>query len=181
MSAEPLSTPAGREGEFTHAPAYIVGGRRPTAGRWSWSRIGLRSAALGYLALLLVLPLAMVLWETFQDGPGLFWEALTRPAALHALWLTLIIAAVAVPANTIFGITCALALVRSTLPGRSTLNTIIDLPFTISPVVVGLALIVVYGQTGWLGPWLAERGIQMIFALPGMILATVFVSLPFVV
>jgi sulfate transport system permease protein len=145
------------------------------------AKLGLRSAALGYLALLLVLPLGMVLWQTFQDGPALFWEALTRPAALHALWLTLVIAAIAVPANTVFGIACALALVRSTLPGRSLLNTVIDLPFTISPVVVGLALIVVYGQTGWLGPALAEQEIQVIFALPGMILATIFVSLPFVV
>jgi sulfate transport system permease protein len=109
------------------------------------------------------------------------WQAVTTSDALHAFWLTLLIAAIAVPLNTVFGIACAVVLVRQRFPGRRLLDAVIDLPFAISPVVIGLALILVYGQAGWLGSWLAERGVQVIFSLPGMVLATVFVSLPYVV
>ena len=109
------------------------------------------------------------------------WEAVTTPDALHAFWLTLLIAGIAVPLNTLFGIACAVVLVRQRFGGRRLLDAIIDLPFAISPVVIGLALILVYGQAGWLGGWFAERGLQVIFSLPGMVLATVFVSLPYVV
>jgi sulfate transport system permease protein len=108
------------------------------------------------------------------------WQAVTTPDALHAFWLSLLIAAIAVPLNTVCGIACAVVLVRQRFPGRRLLDAVIDLPFAISPVVIGLALILVYGQAGWLGSWLAERGIQVIFSLPGMVLATVFVSLPYV-
>ena len=106
---------------------------------------------------------------------------MTTPDALHALWLSLLIAGIAVPLNTLFGIACAVVLVRQRFPGRRLLDAVIDLPFAISPVVIGLALILVYGQAGWLGSWLADRGLQVIFSLPGMVLATVFVSLPYVV
>ncbi len=145
------------------------------------ARRTLRGLALGYLLALLVLPVGMVFARAFADGLGPVWAALSRPETLHALWLTLAIAAVAVPANTVFGVLCALALVRHDFPGKSIVNAIVDVPFTISPVVVGLALILVYGQDGWVGSWLAQRGIQVIFALPGMILATIFISIPFVV
>jgi sulfate transport system permease protein len=145
------------------------------------ARYGLRFAALGYLVLLLVLPVGLVFYRTFQNGLGPFWEALTDSEFLHALWLTLLIALIAVPLNTVFGVACALVLVRQRFRGKALLNAFIDLPFALSPVVVGLALFLVYARTGWFGPWLGAHGIQVVFALPAMVLATIFVSLPFVV
>jgi sulfate transport system permease protein len=145
------------------------------------ARLGLRFAALGYLAMLLVLPIGLVFWRTFEHGLGPVVDAATTPEALHALWLTVLIAAIAVPANTIFGVVCALVIVRGRFQGKTLLNAFIDLPFALSPVVVGLALFLVYARTGWVGGWLVDNGIQVIFALPGMVLATIFVSLPFVV
>jgi sulfate transport system permease protein len=145
------------------------------------ARYGLRFAALGYLTLLLVLPVGLVFFRTFQNGLGPFWNALTDPDFLHALWLTLLIALIAVPLNTIFGVACALVLVRQRFRGKAVLNAFVDLPFALSPVVVGLALFLVYARTGWFGPWLGAHGIQIVFALPAMVLATIFVSLPFVV
>jgi sulfate transport system permease protein len=145
------------------------------------ARLGLRLAALGYLALLLVLPLGMVFWRTFQHGLGPVWDAMTAPNSVHALWLTVLIALIAVPANTVFGVVCALVIVRGRPRGKTLLNALVDLPFALSPVVVGLSLYLVYARTGWLGGWLVDHGIAVIFALPGMILATIFVSLPFVV
>jgi sulfate transport system permease protein len=145
------------------------------------ARLLLRSVALGYLALVLVLPVAAVVWRACAGGTGLLWQAVSAPDALHAFWLTVLIAAVAVPLNTLFGVACAVVLVRHRFPGRRLLDAVIDLPFAISPVVIGLALVLVYGQDGWLGGWLAERGVQVIFSLPGMVLATVFVTLPYVV
>jgi sulfate/thiosulfate transport system permease protein len=145
------------------------------------ARYGLRFAALGYLLLLLVLPVGLVFFRTFEHGLGPFWTAVTDPDFLHALWLTLLIAFIAVPLNTIFGVACALVLVRQRFRGKAVLNALIDLPFALSPVVVGLALFLVYARTGWFGPWLDAHGIQIVFALPAMVLATIFVSLPFVV
>jgi sulfate transport system permease protein len=145
------------------------------------ARYGLRAAALGYLTLLLVLPVGLVFYRTFQHGFGPFWNALTDPDFLHALWLTILVALIAVPLNTIFGVVCALVLVRQRFRGKAVLNAFIDLPFALSPVVVGLALFLVYARTGWFGPWLGAHGIQIVFALPAMVLATIFVSLPFVV
>jgi sulfate transport system permease protein len=144
-------------------------------------RLLLRSAALGYLALVLVLPVGAVVWRAFAGGAAQVWQAVTAPDALHAFWLTVLIAAIAVPLNTLFGVACAVVLVRHRFPGKRLLDAVIDLPFAISPVVIGLALILVYGQDGWLGGWLASRGVQVIFSLPGMVIATVFVSLPYVV
>jgi sulfate transport system permease protein len=145
------------------------------------SRLGLRFAALGYLAVLLALPVGMVFYRTFEQGLAPAWDAVTTPEAQHAFWLTVTMVAVAVPANTVFGVGTALLLVRRRLPGRSLLSALVDLPFAVSPVVIGLALILVYGQSGWFGGWLADHGIRVIFSTPGMILATIFVSLPFVV
>jgi sulfate transport system permease protein len=145
------------------------------------ARYGLRVAALGYLTLLLVLPVGLVFFRTFENGLGPVWNALTDPDFLHALWLTLLIALIAVPLNTIFGVACALVLVRQRFRGKAVLNAFVDLPFALSPVVVGLALFLVYARTGWFGPWLGAHGIQIVFALPAMVLATIFVSLPFVV
>jgi sulfate transport system permease protein len=145
------------------------------------SRYLLRFAALGYLVALLVVPVGIVARRAFQDGLDAFWAAITTPEALHALWLTILIALIAVPANTIFGIFCALAIVRRRFPGHGLVNSVVDLPLALSPVVVGLALVLVYGRNGWWGGWLNDQGIQVIYALPGMVLATIFVSLPFVV
>jgi sulfate/thiosulfate transport system permease protein len=145
------------------------------------SRIGLRVAALAYLAVLLIVPVGVVFYKTFEHGLGAVFDSVTTPAAIHAFWLTIEIAVIAVPLNAAFGVITALALARGRWRGKSLVNAIIDLPFAISPVVIGLALILVYGRNGWLGGWLGDHGIQIIFAVPGMVLATIFVSLPFVV
>ena len=146
------------------------------------SRYALRFVALGYLALLVGIPVALVFINAFQDGIAAAWESVTTPEAQHAFWMTFIMVIVAVPLNTIFGVLCALAIVRQRFRGRALLNVLVDLPFAVSPVVVGLALLLVYGRRdGWIGPWLADQGVQVIFSTPGMILATMFVSLPFVV
>jgi sulfate transport system permease protein len=138
-------------------------------------RYVLRFAALGYLGLMLLAPVGYVFYKTFEHGFGPAWDAVTTPDALHALKVTLILAAIAVPANTIFGILAALAIVRYRFPGAGVFNAVVDLPLALSPVVVGLALLVLYGRGGWLG------GHGVVFALPGMVIATIFVSLPFVV
>jgi sulfate transport system permease protein len=145
------------------------------------SRIGLRLLALGYLAVLLVLPVGLVFWRTFADGIGPVVDALTDSSVVHAFKVTAIVTFWTVLLNTVFGVGAAILLVRHQFPGRRLLNALIDLPLAVSPVVVGLALILVYGQFSPLGGWLDDRGIQVIFALPGMVLATVFISLPFVV
>jgi sulfate transport system permease protein len=144
-------------------------------------RLALRVAALGYLAALVAVPVVLVFWRALESGPATAWAAVTTPEALHALWLSVLIAAIAVPLNTVFGVLCALAIVRRRFRGHGLVNTVVDLPLALSPVVVGLALILVYGRTGWLGPTLSELDVRVVFALPGMVLATVFVSLPFVV
>ena len=141
---------------------------------------GLRFVALGYLALVLVGPLSMVFWRAFGGGAANIWHTLSDPNTVHAFKLTLIITAIAVPLNTIFGIVCALAIVRRRFPGAGIVNAIVDLPLAISPVVVGLSLFLLYGRTGWFGAWFARHGTQILFALPSMVIATIFVSLPFV-
>jgi sulfate transport system permease protein len=144
------------------------------------SKLALRGLALAYLGLLVAGPVAIMIWQTFSGGLAPVWEALTNPAFLHALRLTLIIAAIAVPLNTIFGIIFALVIVRREFRGKQILTALLDLPLGVSPVVVGLALIIVYGRRGEFGGWLADHGIRVIFALPGMVLATIFVCIPFV-
>src|SRR4051794_2036148 len=143
-------------------------------------RLGVRTVALGYLALLLLAPVGMIFYRTFEHGLGPVWSSITAPNAMKAFWLSIEVVAIAVPLNTIFGIGMALLLERGRFPGKSLLGLLIDLPFAISPVVVGLALVLVYGKTGWLGDWLSENGIRVIFSVPGMVLATAVVSLPFV-
>src|ERR671914_869380 len=146
------------------------------------SKYVLRFLALGYLALLLGIPVALVFINAFQDGIGAAWEAVTTPEAQHAFYLTMVMVAIAVPLNTIFGVLCALAIVRQRFRGRALLNAMVDLPFAVSPVVVGLALLLVYGRRdGWIGEWLAGQGVQGIFSTPRMIPATMFLSLPLVV
>jgi sulfate transport system permease protein len=144
-------------------------------------RYALRSVALGYLALLLVLPVGFVFYKTFEHGVAHAWEAVTTPEAVHAFWLTIELVAIAVPLNTLFGVVAALAIARHRFRGRGLFNALLDLPFAVSPVVVGLALLLLYGRTGWFGDWLTENGLRIVFSFPGMLLATIFVSLPFVV
>jgi sulfate transport system permease protein len=143
--------------------------------------LSLRCVVLLYLAALLLIPVGFVFGRTFEHGFSQAWGWMTTPAAISALWLTILIAVIAVPLNTIFGIGCAHVLIRGRARGRAILDSLIDLPFVVSPVIVGLALILVYGQGGWFGSWFIGHGIQIIYAPAGMILATIFVSLPFVV
>jgi len=127
------------------------------------------------------MPLGMVFWRTFEHGFAPAWSAVTTPEARHAFWLTILVALIAVPANTVFGVLTAIAIVRHRFPGKGLVNAVVDLPLALSPVVVGLALFLLYGRTGWLGPWLSDHGVRVLFALPAIVLATIFVSLPFVV
>jgi len=141
----------------------------------------LRLAGLSYLGVLLAAPVGLVFWRTFEHGVGPAWDSVTTPAAKHAFVVTVLIAAIAVPANTIFGVVCAIAIVRRRFIGKGIVNALVDLPLALSPVVVGLAFLLLYGRQGWFGSWFTDHGIQVVFALPGMVLVTIFVSLPFVV
>jgi sulfate transport system permease protein len=141
----------------------------------------LRFTALFYLAFLLVIPVGVVFWRTFENGFSAFWDAVTTPEAVHAFKITLIVAVSAVILNTIFGVVVSLLIVRREFPGKRVLNLLIDLPLAISPVVVGLALILVYGRLTPIGEWFGDRGIDIMYALPAMVMATAFVSLPLVV
>jgi sulfate transport system permease protein len=137
--------------------------------------------ALVYLLFLLVLPVGLVIWRTFEHGLGPVLDTLSSEPATHAFAVTLSVAVWAVLANTVFGVGAAVLLVRHRFPGRRLFGALIDLPLAVSPVVVGLALILVYGKFAPVGGWLEDRGLQIIFSLPGMVLATIFVSLPLVV
>jgi sulfate transport system permease protein len=145
------------------------------------SRWGLRVLGLGYVFLLLLLPLGLIFYKTFEHGIAPPLEAITSPDGLHALKLTLITVAIAVPLNTVFGIGCALLLVRHKWRFNFLVDAVINLPFAISPIVIGLSLFLLYGTDGWFGPTFAEAGIEILFSVPGMVLACIFVSLPFVV
>jgi sulfate transport system permease protein len=139
------------------------------------SRVALRTVALGYLGALVLLPVGTVFYRTFEKGLDAAWAAVTTPPAQHAFYLTVLITLIAVPLNAVFGVLTALLLARGSFPGKRLLNAFVDLPFAVSPVIVGLALILVWGRNGWFG----LTGV--IFSVPGMVLATIFVSLPFVV
>ena len=145
------------------------------------SRLGLRFVALAYVGIILLLPVGVLFWRTFEHGVGPVWDQLTNPSALHAFRVTLIVAFWTVVGNTIFGLGASLLLVRHRFPGKRVFSVLIDLPLAVSPVVVGLALILVYGPHTSTGSWFADRGFDIIFSLPGMVLATIFISLPFVV
>ena len=142
-------------------------------------RFGLRGVAFTYLGAILLGPLALVFYRTFENGFGAAWDALSTPETVNAFKLTLIITAIAVPLNTVFGIAFALVIVRRRFRGKGLMNAFVDLPLALSPVVVGLALFLLYGREGWFG-FLGDHGIQILFSLPAMVIATIFVSLPFV-
>ena len=146
----------------------------------AWVRYTLIGIALVFMALFLVLPLAAVFTEALRKGFDAYWEALKDPDAWSAIRLTLLTAAVAVPLNLVFGVAAAWAVAKYEFWGKSFLTTLIDLPFSVSPVVAGLIYVLVFGAQGWFGPWLAEHDIKIVFAVPGIILATIFVTFPFI-
>ncbi|MFO1495066.1 MAG: sulfate ABC transporter permease subunit CysW [Lysobacterales bacterium] len=145
-----------------------------------WVAVGLTTLALLFLLAVLVLPLISVFAEAFRQGPQAYWEALQEEDALAAFRLTLTVAAIAVPLNLIFGVAAAWAITKFEFRGRELLITLIDLPFSVSPVISGLIYVLLYGAHGWFGPWLQAHDIEIIFAVPGIVLATVFVTFPFV-
>src|SRR5436189_3097750 len=142
-----------------------------------WVLIG---AALAFLLFFLVLPFVIVFTEALAKGIGVYVAAITEPDALAAIELTLLTAAVAVPLNLVFGVAAAWAITKFEFNGKSLLITLIDLPFSVSPVISGMVFVLLFGLQGWLGPWLAAHGIRIIFAVPGIVLATLFVTVPFV-
>jgi sulfate transport system permease protein len=169
---------------MTAASTAAASGARPVEGSARSSRVTLltvRGVVLLYLGLLLVLPVGMVFLRAFEGGIGTVLTAISRPAFQSAFWLTFEITIITVPVCTIFGTITALAIARRRFPGRSLLDALVDLPFALSPVVIGLSLFLVYGSNSPIGGFLQDQGITVIFAVPGMILATIFVCLPFVI
>jgi len=145
-----------------------------------WARWILTSAALLVIGIFLVLPLLTVLVEGLRKGSDVYFAALTEPNTWAAIKLTLLVAAISVPLNTVFGVAAAWVIARFEFRGKNILLTLIDLPFSVSPVIAGLIYVLVFGARGWLGPWLGEHNIQILFAVPGLVLATIFVTFPFV-
>ena len=160
----------------TSRPARVQSGTTEA----TWIRWTLTGLALAFMALFLVLPLAAVFTEAMRKGLPAFAEALADPDAWAAIRLTLLTAAIAVPLNLVFGVAAAWAIAKYEFRGKAFLTTLVDLPFSVSPVVAGLIYVLVFGAQGWFGPWLAEHNIKIIFAVPGIILATLFVTFPFV-
>jgi sulfate transport system permease protein len=156
--------------------------RRAEAGTTeaAWVRYTLIGISLVFLFLFLVLPLAAVFAEAFRKGFDAYWDALKEPDAWSAIRLTLITALIAVPLNLVFGITAAWCIAKYEFKGKSVLTTLVDLPFSVSPVVAGLVYVLMFGAQGWFGPWLQEHDVKVIFAVPGIVLATIFVTFPFI-
>jgi sulfate transport system permease protein len=146
----------------------------------TWVKLVVLGIGLGYFVVFLLLPLLAVFVEALRKGFDTYFAALVEPDALSAIHLTLLAAAIAVPMNLIFGLGAAWAIAKFEFPGKNLLITLIDLPFSVSPVVAGLIYVLVFGRQGWLGPWLSEHDIQIIFAVPGIVLAAVFVTFPFI-
>jgi sulfate transport system permease protein len=146
-----------------------------------WVRYFLRYVALAYIIVLVIVPVGLILWRTFTPGFGAFFASITTPAAISALQLSLLVVAIVVPLNVVFGVPTALVLARNRFRGKSALQAVIDLPFAVSPVVVGVALILLWGSAGALGFVEHDLGFKIIFGLPGIVLASIFVTLPFVI
>jgi len=160
-------------------------GRRPATaqiatGESIWVRLLLTSLALLFLSLFLLLPLVVVFGEAFAKGWALYLASISDPAALHAIQLTVLAAAIAVPSNLVFGLAASWAIAKFQFRGRQLLLTLIDLPIAVSPVIVGLSLMLLFGAQGYLGPWLQQQDIQLMFAVPGIVLATIFITFPFI-
>jgi sulfate/thiosulfate transport system permease protein len=156
-------------------------GRGPGERRDKAVRGGLLAAALLYVLILLVAPLAGLIYYAFKAGLGVIGQTFTQPDVLHAFYLTFVIMLVTVAVNTVFGVLVALTLARDRFPGKRLVSALVDLPLAVSPVIVGLMAVLLFGRGGWFAPFFAARGIQIIFALPSMILVTIFISIPFVI
>ena len=168
--------PIGRLGEAARAPASVS-----VAGEPRWVRWTLIAIAVGFVGLFVAVPVALILHHALADGAGVFAAAIVDdPAARAAIWLTAKVALIAVPLNVVFGVAAAWAIARFRFRGRALLVTLIDLPFAVSPVIAGLLFVLLFGAHGALGPWLRAHELKVIFALPGIVLATVFVTFPFV-
>jgi sulfate transport system permease protein len=162
-------------------PQFVVSLRGPSVTTEKPAvRIALILVSVAFLVLFLLLPLAAVFYEALRKGVGTYFTALVEPDALAAIKLTLLVAAIAVPANVVFGLAASWGIAKFEFPGKSILNTLIDLPFSVSPVISGLIYVLLFGAQGYLGPFLKSEGIQIIFAVPGIVLATIFVTFPFV-
>ncbi len=159
---------------------YSIPVRRRASGESAFLKWSLIGTALAFLTLFLFVPLAAVFYEALRKGLEVYLAALAEPDALTSIKLTFLVAAIAVPANLVFGVAAAWAIARFEFHGKSLLLTLVDLPFSVSPVVSGLIYVLIFGAQGWIGPWLQEHDIKIIFALPGIALATVFVTFPFV-
>ena len=160
------------------APAAVR--TSPVSNEPLWLRITLIGIALLFMGLFLLVPLFSIFYEAFRQGMVVYWAAITEPDALSAIKLTLLAAAIALPLNAIFGIAAAWAITKFDFRGKSMLLTLIDLPFSVSPVIAGLALVLIYGANSLIGGWLEAHGLQVIFAVPGIVIATVFITFPFV-
>jgi sulfate transport system permease protein len=145
-----------------------------------WLRWSLIAIAVSFISLFICLPMGLVIFKAFSKGIAAYWAALSEPDALSAIKLTVLTALVTVPLNTVFGVAAAWAITRFEFKGKSLLTTLIDLPFSVSPVISGLIFVLLFGAEGWVGDWLIERDIKIIFAIPGIILATLFITFPFV-
>jgi sulfate transport system permease protein len=158
---------------------WTAGGRRMTRGA-RFARAVMLAVSFGFLGLLLLAPLGAILAQAFAGGARLFLESFSDPDTQASIRLTLLVAAIVVPANTLFGIAAAWAIARFEFRGKSLLVTLIDLPFAVSPVIAGLVLVLLFGAQGWFGQWLLDNGISIVFAMPGIVLATIFISFPYV-
>jgi sulfate transport system permease protein len=158
---------------------WTAGGRRMTRGA-RLARAVMLAVSFGFLGLLLLAPLGAILAQAFAGGARLFLESFSDPDTQASIRLTLLVAAIVVPANTLFGIAAAWAIARFEFRGKSLLVTLIDLPFAVSPVIAGLVLVLLFGAQGWFGQWLLDNGISIVFAMPGIVLATIFISFPYV-
>ncbi len=175
-----LSPPQGGNASSPAKPVPRRSTRKSPTGEAGWVRWTLIAIALGFIFLFLILPLAAVFTEALRKGLGAYLEALKEPDAWTAIRLTLITAAIAVPLNLVFGVAAAWAIAKFEFRGKAFLTTLVDLPFSVSPVVAGLVYVLLFGAHGWIGPWLQAHDIKIIFAVPGIVLATVFVTFPFI-
>ena len=167
--------------DVAFTPKFVLSMRGPSVTTEKPAvRIALILVSVAFLVLFLLLPLAAVFYEALRKGVGTYFTALVEPDALAAIKLTLLVAAIAVPANVVFGLAASWAIAKFEFPGKSILNTLIDLPFSVSPVISGLIYVLLFGAQGYFGSFLKSEGIQIIFAVPGIVLATIFVTFPFV-
>jgi sulfate transport system permease protein len=173
-SQEPPAVPAQRPGAV--APRALRGATTEPP----WVRATLIALALAFMTLFLFVPLATVFYEALRKGVGVYWAAISDADALSAMKLTLIATAISVPLNLVFGVAAAWAITKFEFRGKNIFLTLIDLPFSVSPVIAGLIYVLVFGLQGWLGPWLQEHDLKVIFAVPGIVLATIFVTFPFI-